>query len=402
MNRFLKKLEFVKPRDILACLVMIAAIPYALILKIKRKHMWLVCEEYNEARDNGYWLFKYITEEHPEQDVVYAINKKSVDYRKVKDFGEVIQYGSYRHWAYYLAASVNISSQKGGKPNAAACYFLEVYGILKNTRAFLQHGVIENDLPFLHYNNTKMRLFITTAPREHEFICKNFGYPDGYVKCVGIARLDGLHDNKVKKNQILIMPTWRRWISIPSTNSASLDDMSSFQTTEYYRRWVQILDSAEIDQWLDEAGMEIVFFPHRNMQKFISYFETGRKNIKIADWEHYDVQELLKESAFLITDYSSIFNDFGYMRKPMIYYQFDYDKFIKGQEYGKGYFSFEEDGFGPVCHDFEQLKKELKKAIDNRLENPVLYLEREKQFFPIWDTDNCKRNYEEIKKIEGK
>ena len=40
--------------------------------------MWLICEDYNEARDNGYWLFKYIREQQPQQDVVYAINKKSV------------------------------------------------------------------------------------------------------------------------------------------------------------------------------------------------------------------------------------------------------------------------------------------------------------------------------------
>lgn len=399
MSRFLEKLEFVKPADLVSGLKMLVSIPYAACLKKKRKQMWLICEEYNEARDNGYWLYKYIRKAHPEQDVVYAINKESVDYEKIKDLGEVIQYGSIKHWAYYLAASINISSQKGGKPNAAVCYLLEVYGILKNTRVFLQHGVIENDLPFLHYENTKMRMFITTAPREHQFICEKFGYPDGWVKCVGIARLDGLHDAKVKKNQILVMPTWRKWISVPSSVSATLDDMSSFEATEYCKCWMEVLRSSEIEEWLANAGMELVFYPHRNMQKFISFFKTESKHVKIADWEHYDVQQLLKESAFLITDYSSIFNDFAYMRKPMIYYQFDNEKFRKAQ-YEEGYFSFKEDGFGPVCETFEELKTALKRAIDEKLKNPEVYLNREKEFFTIWDTDNCKRNYEEIKKLQ--
>ena len=399
MSRFLEKLEFVKPADLVSGLKMLVSIPYAACLKKKRKQMWLVCEEYNEARDNGYWLYKYIRKAHPEQDVVYAINKESVDYEKIKNLGEVIQYGSIKHWAYYLAASINISSQKGGKPNAAVCYLLEVYGILKNTRVFLQHGVIENDLPFLHYENTKMRMFITTAPREHQFICEKFGYPDGWVKCVGIARLDGLHDAKVKKNQILVMPTWRKWISVPSSVSATLDDMSSFEATEYCKCWMEVLRSSEIEEWLAKAGMELVFYPHRNMQKFISFFKTESKHVKIADWEHYDVQQLLKESAFLITDYSSIFNDFAYMRKPMIYYQFDNEKFRKAQ-YEEGYFSFKEDGFGPVCETFEELKTALKRAIDENLKNPEVYLNREKEFFTIWDTDNCKRNYEEIKKLQ--
>lgn len=399
MSRFLEKLEFVKPADLVSGLKMLVSIPYAACLKKKRKQMWLICEEYNEARDNGYWLYKYIRKAHPKQDVVYAINKKSVDYEKIKDLGEVIQYGSVKHWAYYLAASINISSQKGGKPNAAVCYLLEVYGILKNTRVFLQHGVIENDLPFLHYENTKMRMFITTAPREHQFICEKFGYPDGWVKCVGIARLDGLHDAKVKKNQILVMPTWRKWISVPSSVSATLDDMSSFEATEYCKCWMEVLRSSEIEEWLAKAGMELVFYPHRNMQKFISFFKTESQHVKIADWEHYDVQQLLKESAFLITDYSSIFNDFAYMRKPMIYYQFDNEKFRKAQ-YEEGYFSFKEDGFGPVCETFEELKTALKRAIDENLKNPEVYLNREKEFFTIWDTDNCKRNYEEIKKLQ--
>lgn len=399
MSRFLEKLEFVKPADLVSGLKMLVSIPYAACLKKKRKQMWLVCEEYNEARDNGYWLYKYIRKAHPEQDVVYAINKESVDYEKIKNLGEVIQYGSIKHWAYYLAASINISSQKGGKPNAAVCYLLEVYGILKNTRVFLQHGVIENDLPFLHYENTKMRMFITTAPREHQFICEKFGYPDGWVKCVGIARLDGLHDAKVKKNQILVMPTWRKWISVPSSVSATLDDMSSFEATEYCKCWMEVLRSSEIEEWLAKAGMELVFYPHRNMQKFISFFKTESQHVKIADWEHYDVQQLLKESAFLITDYSSIFNDFAYMRKPMIYYQFDNEKFRKAQ-YEEGYFSFKEDGFGPVCETFEELKTALKRAIDENLKNPEVYLNREKEFFTIWDTDNCKRNYEEIKKLQ--
>lgn len=39
----------------------------------------------------------------PSRMVVYAINKESVDYEKIKNLGEVIQYGSIKHWAYYLA-----------------------------------------------------------------------------------------------------------------------------------------------------------------------------------------------------------------------------------------------------------------------------------------------------------
>ena len=93
MSRFLSKLEFVHFKDILSVFVMIAALPYALILKITRPNQWLICEDRNEARDNGYWLYRYIRQNHPEQDVVYAICKKAADYPKVRDLGKVISYG---------------------------------------------------------------------------------------------------------------------------------------------------------------------------------------------------------------------------------------------------------------------------------------------------------------------
>lgn len=43
----------------------------------------------------------------------------------------------------------------------------------------------------------------------------------------------------------------------------------------------------------------------------------------------YDVQQLLKESLLLITDYSSVFFDMMYMNKPVIFYQFDENQYRK-------------------------------------------------------------------------
>ncbi len=398
MGNLREKFERVKIQDILSAFTFLSAIPEAIYLKKKRPDMWLICEDKNEARDNGYWLYKYIRSEHPEQDCVYAINKESVDYKKIQNLGEVIQYGGYKHWVYYLAASKNISSQKGGKPNAAVCYVLEVFGILKNKRAFLQHGVICSDMPWCYYENTKMRLFVCGAKKEYDFIKDTYGYPEGYVKYLGLTRFDGLHDFKVKQNQILVMPSWREWIADPTSKSLTLDDMSSFTNTEYYQKWNAFLNSSSIAETLEKYDLKMVFYPHRNMQKYITEFSKASERIIFADWKQYDVQTLLKESALLITDLSSIFMDFGYMRKPMIYYQFDMEKFRKGQ-YQEGYFEYSRDGFGPVCTKLCQVEENLLKYAMNDLKIEEEYRKREEEFFPLWDTDNCKRNYEAIKEI---
>ena len=154
MKRFIEKFKGVKPVDILHIFLFLFALPISLVYRINRKDLWLICDNGTEASDNGYWLFKYIRENHPEQDCVFAVHKTSVDFDKVNSLGKTVEYGSFMHWILYLTARVNISSQKGGKPNFAVCYLLEVYGILKNNRVFLQHGVILTDIEFLYYRNT--------------------------------------------------------------------------------------------------------------------------------------------------------------------------------------------------------------------------------------------------------
>lgn len=398
MKNFFTQLKYIKFYDILSIFVMLLAIPEAIFLKYKRKNLWLICERENEARDNGYWLFKYIIENYPQEDVVYAIKKNCVDYKKVKNLGEIIEYGGYKHWVYYLAAEKNISSQKGGKPNAAVCYFLEIYGLLKNKRVFLQHGVIKDDMPWCYYKNTKMRLFICGAKKEYEYLKQVYGYPKGYLQYTGLARFDGLHELDIKQNQILIMPTWRNWLERITKESLEYDDISDFSKTEYYKKWQEVLNDKEIKNKIENRNLKIIFYPHSNMQNHIKDFKTNSENIIIADSNNYEVQELLKESAFLITDYSSIFMDFGYMRKPMIYYQFDKEKFRQGQ-YQEGYFKYERDGFGPVVENLEELKRILFRCIDNNLEIEGKYLKKEIEFFELYDKNNCYRNYIAIKKI---
>ena len=135
---FANKLKDVSIKDVLSGGQFLGALPAAKAYRRRHRDLWLICEDAMEARDNGYWLFKYIVENHPEQEVIYAIDSRSPDYEKVRALGRTVEYGSFEHWVYYLAASRNISSQKGGKPNAAMCYLLEVGGLLNVSAVYFQ------------------------------------------------------------------------------------------------------------------------------------------------------------------------------------------------------------------------------------------------------------------------
>ena len=344
-------------------------------------------------------LFKYITQWHPEIRIYYAIHPKSPDYEKVKAYGPTIYYGSFRHWIYYLAAEANISSQKGGKPNAAICYFLEVYGLLRNKRFFLQHGVILNDTDFLHYEQTKMRLFVCGAYPEYQYVKESFGYPEGYVQYLGLCRFDELHDARPDPKLIVMIPTWRNWFRM---NSKVGDDIAmekhDFRQSDYYLRFQSILNNRQLMDYLESKSMRLIFYPHRNMQEYVPFFSSESSLISVADSAHYDLQELLRNGSLMITDYSSVSMDFAYMKKPVIYYQFDQEKFRKYQ-YKQGYFSYEENGFGPVLSREDDVVDAIISQCESGFAMEEKYLKRHKEFFRLYDSNNCSRNYEAIRDI---
>lgn len=395
---FFQKLQMVKLSDILHIFKFIIAFPISLIMKLFIKDLWVICDYEDEARDNGYYFYKYLREKQPQQNVVYAINKKSPDYEKVKSLGKVVKYGSLKHWILYLTASKNISSQKGGKPNAAVCYLLEVYGIIKNKRMFLQHGIIKDNLPYLHYKNTKMSFFTVSTKREYDYVCQEFGYPNGVIQQVGLCRYDTLI-NEAKGETILIMPTWRQWIAHETTNSKIAENVESFADTNYCKSWIEFLSSETLEDICKKYNKKIIFYPHRNMQKFINDFNSIKKEyITIATWPEYDVQTLLKECDMLVTDYSSVAMDVAYLNKPVVYYQFDYEQFRKWH-LEEGYFSYENDGFGPVRYNLKDAIDSVESYAKNNFKLEAKYQKRIDNFFDLRDKKNCERTYLKIKEL---
>lgn len=396
MKYFFNRLKDVKLKDVFSVFPCIAAYIYVKLYGKKFKNIWLICEEKEEARDNGYWLFKYICENQKAQKVVYAIDFESKDYERVKKIGDCIPYGSLKHWIYYFGSSINISSQKGGKPNAALCYLLEIYGFHKNIRVFLQHGIVINDLKWLYYDVTKFNLFICAIREEYEFILRNFHYPNEVLKLTGLCRFDNLHDFKVIDNKILIMPTWRAWFRLKSKNDGKIN--VDFKTSKYLKSWKSFLKSNGLKELVDKYKLDVNFYPHRNMQCYLDLFYDLPEYIKVIDAKNVDIQEELKNSALLITDYSSVFFDFVYMRKPVLFYQFDKDEF-RSYQYQEGWFDYENNDVSLYAESEFNLLKNLKIYCDNEFQVSQKFLEKHKDYFEYFDNKNCERVYHCIKKL---
>jgi len=393
---FVEGLKRVRWHDVRTAWKLLPSMIIAPLYRLKHPNLWLICEDANEARDNGYWFFKYMREQHPEQECVYAIKTTSPDYERVSTLGKTVEYGSLEHWIMYMASTKKVSSQKAGNPNAALFYLLEVYGLLRDKRVFLQHGVIKDDLKWLYYDVTKMTRFICGAYPEWEYVRDTFGYPQGSVCYTGLCRFDGLHDAKPDPNLILIMPTWREWIADEDWRLEQYEGTTIIPETNYFRKWTEFISDPRLEELAKRYGVKFVFYPHRNMQKYLNSFPQSSKYVQVASAVDWEIQELLKRASLMVTDYSSVFFDFAYMKKPIVFYQFDYEMFRK-EQYEEGYFDYPNNPFGNGLRDIDSVFSEIKRFLDMNYVVSKDFMDAHEKFFPLYDCENCKRVYDVVR-----
>ena len=109
-----------------------------------------------------------------------------------------------------------------------------------------------------------------------------------------------------------------------------------------------------------------------------------------------DSQYETLSSKVLITDYSSAACDFAYLKKPVIYANFDLDHIYEVHYYNKGYFDYDKDGFGPNCKNYDSTIEAIINTIKNNCKMEEVYKKRCEKFFYYHDNQNTKRVYEAI------
>lgn len=361
-------------------------------------NVWLVCERGDDAGDNGYSFFKFLCVSHPEINAFYLMDDSNqANLKKVQSIGRVVPYGGIRHKILFILAKYLVTAHRGTiEPwNYQKIRKHKILVSKKQKYIFLQHGVTKDDVSnVLGREHTSFDLFITGAKPEYEYIVSTFGYDKEEVVYTGFARFDDLYSNQTKK-QILFMPTWRKKLAW----SDSMKKADRFKESEYFRRYQSLLNNEELNDLLVSNGYKLIFYPHHEMQQFINYYSTSSESIVIADKDTFDVQALLKESVLLLTDYSSVFFDFGYMDKPIVYYQFDQADFFESH-YKRGYFNYEMDGFGPVLNEEQMVVNYIKASIDSNFKLEGKYSERIERFFPLKDQKNCERIFQSILQLK--
>ncbi len=359
--------------------------------KQRYKDLWLIAERGADARDNGYHFFKFMRKNHPEINCAYVISKDSPDYEKISALGRTVKPNTFGHYLAFACAKYKISTHIMGY--APDSYYFTVLdrklGLVRGKKVFLQHGIIKDNIAELHYPKVNLDIFVCSTVPEYEDLVKNYNFPDGVIRRIGLCRYDALLSEHTVKRQILVMPTWRYY-------ARKLSD-GDFKKSDYYKSFNGLISDKRLHKLLEENDCELVLYLHYELQKFTHLFCGNNDRVHVRGMGDADVQKLLMESALLVTDYSSVFFDFAYMEKPLAYWQFDSERFF-AEQYGRGYFKFDE-GFGPLCKEKEEVIDFIEKEFKNGMAVEATYAERVKSNFTEFTTDHCRKTYEEILKL---
>lgn len=363
---------------------------YAFYILLKwyfdKKSIWIAFEKFSDsAQDNGFYFFKYCYNQPDAQNVYYIIKESSADYENVVHMKDkLLHFMSFKYLIYLYAAKVLISSEAKGHAYDIRAQKGLMKKILKNKRqVFLQHGVLglkKVDQIYRKTSKNAVDLFVVSSEYEKQLVKNNFGYEEDEIILTGLSRWDALIDKSSNNSSVLLMPTWRSW----------MDDLpeEKFIQSDYYKQYVSLLNSSLMSDLLEKYNMELNFFIHPKFKAYIEKFNTDNERIKIYQYGEEKVNQLLMKSCMLITDYSSVAWDMYYQHKPIIFYQFDLDDYMK---YQGSYMNMDTDLFGDRAFTVNSLLALMKKYAESNFQEEEKYAKLRKKYLTYTDRNNSNR-----------
>lgn len=348
--------------------------------KVKQSDVIIIGERPYKAQDTGFALFKQLRQNHPELPVYYVIQYDSPEFKNVEPYGNTVDFGSPEHARLMLQAKTLFCSHH--------FYYLLPFrheGLEKRIKArkiFIQHGVLGVKYMDIYDRSVKRfdpDLFVVSSEYEKEMVMRCLHYEKEEVKVTGLSRFDTLFDGKNElKNQIVVIPTWRDWIS----------GKEKFLESQYFDYYHQLINDEELNKKLMENDTKLVFCLHPNMQRFTPFFTSKFENVQIISQGEVNVQDIIKESKMMITDYSSVAFDFSFLEKPVVYFQFDRNRFLGKQG---SFIDLDKNLPGKITFTYENLLEQVFNIIDNNYIVDEDVKKRTNQFLAYKDLNNSQR-----------
>ncbi len=362
------------------------------------KAVWLFMDRIDKADDNGEAFFEYVCGRKPENvECYFVIDRASPDYERLSRVGNVVDALSTEHCVLLLLAEYIFTSQLNGWVENPYGELEEYFRDLCHRAkvVFLQHGVTKDDqTKWLNRYYQNLHAVVCSASLEKKaFLAEPYFYEERQLWNTGMPRLDRLYDRS--EDFILFMPTWRRvlmeqrWDGEKGIYRWHLRE--GFGQSSYYRFYHEVLNDRKFLRRCREAGYRVIFMPHPIMQPYIGEFRPAEEVLVLP--YHTSWRELIAKSRIMVTDYSSAAFDFAYLKKPVVYCQFDREEFFASHTYKRGYFDYETMGFGEIVATKREFLQVIFDYLDNGCREKDRYRERVEAFYSWTDKRCCERIY---------
>ena len=366
--------------------------------KLHCKPIWLLKDRTDKADDNAEVLFKYLCQTCSSICTYFVVSERTFDYKRLEPCGKIVAFASRRHRILNALAEVLVSTHT--KNDFLPCEYQnhalrDIYAL--QPYVFLQHGVTKDDVSkwLWRYNQNFSGVVSSSCQEKVAFVNGGYGYSETEIFLTGMPRFDRLfHD---EKRCITIMPTWRkRLFSGLNAHTGRWIPTLDAEVSEFFQFYNALLNDEKLLAAARKYRYQLTFFPHPNIQSSGLMGCFNLANVKLISPET-SYREIYAQSDLMLTDYSSAIFDFAYLRKPILYAQFDHQTFFTGgHSYTKGYFDYECDGFGEVTYTLEETVDCLIDYMKHGCQLKDKYRERIDRFFAFNDQSNCERVFRKI------
>ena len=386
--------------------------PLYLISKFVKRdaNLWLFGPMNNAFLDNAKYLFLHVVQNHPEIKVFMVTQKKELKNDLKRQKLPVLDKWSLKGFYYGLKAGVYIISAYVDDINywtsAGAIVFNLWHGIPLKTIEFdikagplarrYQKKSLYNRIfkpyfyrrpDFVLSTSAEVSRLFASAFRVNKSQCVELGYPRTDIFFKNKKQLLN-HIEKFESQQLmkwlalaenyekvlLYMPTWR-------------DDHSNFVQAAFP-------DLERLNQTLEQANTLLLIKLHPNDVSLRTF--EDKSHVKTLPAK-IDLYPFLPFTHGLITDYSSVYFDYMLLKKPIIFYPFDLENYLKHREM---YFAYHEVVPGPVVKTFDELLVILKNF--TTLQPDDRYRQLLNRFWQFQDGQSSQRVVDFLKNVVKK
>lgn len=335
--------------------------------------------------DNPYALYEYLKKNNiTKYKYKYLVSKNTdVSMLDKKDYAYYRTLKGYYYLATYKYFIKSQSTTSILKKKKNQIYIYVTHGTLGLKRCGYD---INNDKerppkeyvkPFDYYiapSTNDLKLFRSSSGYDNKALILGMPRSDKLIeidqdKVISVREKLNLTDKE--KKVVLYAPTFRDW------------EVENNEVTYKINKLANIKD------------IYFVVTVHPLAKKLMDQYKLDERIIDATNYP--DMNELLLVTDVLITDYSSSIFDFLYLKRPMVFYAYDYEKYIENR--GNFYLNYQKDLPGPICYNEDDLYNTIKnidtisKKYNKKLE------EFNKKYNECNDGTVCKRFFKELDKI---